>query len=247
MTRSIFSLLAGLLFATTVQAAGGGALLAQAEAQVSDQASLQRGAQLYFNYCSGCHGIKYMRYSRIAKDLNLSEEQLMANLVFTGAKPGELVTAAMPAASSAWFGAAPPDLSLTARSRGVDWIYSYLKGFYIDPERPLGWNNTVFPGASMPNVLWERQGIQKLAEHHDAHAEGGHGPAFGDQFEQVSEGSRSGEQFDQDARDIANFLQYVGEPAALQREHYGVWVFLYLVLLTCVLYVLKHEFWRDVH
>lgn len=246
MTRSIFSLLAGLLISATAHAAGGGALLAQSEAQVSDNASLQRGAQLYFNYCAGCHSIQYMRYGRIAKDLGLSEEQLMANLVFTDAKPGDLVEAAMPASSAEWFGAAPPDLSLTARSRGVDWIYSYLKGFYVDPSRPLGWNNTVFPGASMPHVLWERQGTQALAEHH-ADAEHGAHPRFEDQFELLQAGSRSGEEYDQDARDIANFLQYVGEPAALERERYGVWVFLYLVLLTCVLYVLKLEYWRDVH
>ena len=229
-------------------AASTNVILAQSEANVSDQASLQRGASLYFNYCAGCHSIKYMRYARIADDLDLTEDQLMNNLVFTDAKPGDLVTAAMPAASADWFGAAPPDLSLTARSRGSDWIYSYLKAFYVDPSRPLGWNNTVFPAASMPNVLWERQGVQTLAEHGDDDAhEGGHGMRLEDQFELVSEGTRSAAQFTQDARDITNFLTYVGEPAALQREKYGVWVFLYLLILTGVLYVLKHEYWRDVH
>lgn len=223
-------------------------LLAQSEANISDEASLQRGAALYFNYCAGCHSIKYMRYARIASDLNLSEDQLMNNLVFTGAKPGELVIAAMPESSSDWFGAAPPDLSLTARSRGSDWIYSYLKGFYVDPSRPLGWNNTVFPAASMPNVLWDRQGIQILATHGDeGEQEGGHGMRLEDQFELAAEGTRTAAQFTQDARDITNFLTYVGEPAALQREKYGIWVFFYLLLLTGLLYVLKHEYWRDVH
>jgi len=225
-------------------AASTNVLLAQSEANVSDEASLQRGASLYFNYCAGCHSIKYMRYTRIASDLNLSEDQLMNNLVFTGAKPGDLVTAAMPESSADWFGAAPPDLSLTARSRGSDWIYSYLKAFYVDPSRPLGWNNTVFPAASMPNVLWDRQGIQTLATHGD---EGGHGMRLEDQFELAVEGTRTAAQFTQDARDITNFLTYVGEPAALQREKYGIWVFFYLLLLTGLLYVLKHEYWRDVH
>lgn len=252
MIRSIFSLraaalLAGLLLhAVNAQAAGGNVLLAQAEAKVSDQASLQRGAALYFNYCAGCHSIQYMRYGRIAKDLELSEEELMNNLVFTDAKPGDLVKTAMKAGAADWFGAPPPDLSLTARSRGVDWIYSYLKAFYVDPSRPLGWNNTVFPGASMPHVLWERQGIQALAGHSEGDEATGHA-RLEDQFELLSAGSRNAAQYDQDARDISNFLQYVGEPAALQRERYGVWVFLYLIVLTGLLYLLKHEYWRDVH
>ena len=248
MIKLITTLFTGLLLAGQVYAASGNVVLAQSEANVSDQASLQRGAALFFNYCSGCHGIKYMRYARIAEDLDLSEEQLMSNLVFTGAKSGDLVKSAMPAGSAAWFGAAPPDLSLTARARGSDWIYSYLKAFYVDPSRPLGWNNTVFPAASMPNVLWQRQGIQTLAAGHgDEGDHGGHGMRLEDQFELASAGSRSAAEFDQDARDITNFLTYVGEPAALDRERYGVWVFLYLVLLTGVLYVLEHEYWRDVH
>lgn len=248
MIKLITAVLTGLALAGHVYAASGNVLLAQSEANVSDQASLQRGAALYFNYCAGCHSIKYMRYSRIAKDLGLSEEQLMGNLVFTDAKAGHLMKVAMPGQSSQWFGAAPPDLSLTARSRGSDWIYSYLKAFYVDPSRPLGWNNTVFPAASMPNVLWERQGIQTLAAGHaDEGEHGGHGMRLEDQFELASPGNRSAAEFDQDARDITNFLTYVGEPAALDRERYGVWVFLYLVVLTGVLYVLKHEYWRDVH
>lgn len=246
MIKLITTAFAALALAGNLYAASGNVLLAQSEANVSDQASLQRGAALYFNYCAGCHSIKYMRYGRIAEDLQLSEEQLMSNLVFTDAKPGDLIKIAMPEESADWFGAAPPDLSLTARSRGSDWIYSYLKAFYVDPARPLGWNNTVFANASMPNVLWERQGIQTLLPAHEGD-EGGHGKRLEDQFELASPGSRSAAEFDQDARDITNFLTYVGEPAALQRERYGVWVFLYLLVLTGVLYVLKHEYWRDVH
>jgi ubiquinol-cytochrome c reductase cytochrome c1 subunit len=170
----------------------------------------------------------------------------MNNLVFTDAKPGDLVKTAMAAGATDWFGAPPPDLSLTARSRGVDWIYSYLKAFYVDPSRPLGWNNTVFPGASMPHVLWERQGIQALAAHAEEQGSAGHAK-LEDQFESLSTGSRSAAEYDQDVRDITNFLQYVGEPAALQRERYGIWVFFYLIVLTGLLYLLKHEYWRDVH
>lgn len=238
-------MLAGLLCAFNLHAAAGDVLLAQAEAKVSDQASLQRGAQLYFNYCAGCHSIQYMRYGRIAKDLELSEDQLMNNLVFTDAKPGDLVLTAMNSGATEWFGAPPPDLSLTARARGVDWIYSYLKAFYIDPDRPLGWNNTVFAGASMPHVLWERQGIQGLAPGQDNDS-GGYA-RLEDQFQMLSNGSRTAAEYDQDVRDIANFLQYVGEPAILQRERYGVWVIFYLLVLTGLLYLLKHEYWRDVH
>ncbi|HWS28363.1 MAG TPA: cytochrome c1 [Xanthomonadales bacterium] len=235
--------------------AAGGPVLLQSGANISDQASLQRGAQLYFNYCGSCHSLEYVRYSRLAKDLGLTEQQVMENLNFTGGKIGDTIKAAMPAGigpdavgAEDWFGKAPPDLSLIARARlgGADYTYTYLMSFYVDPTRPSGWNNTVFPNASMPHVLWERQGIQTLRPA-DEHAEGGDGHAAGPSFDLVKPGSRTPEEYRQDARDITAFLQYVGEPAALDREKYGIWVILYLLLFTGVAYLMKHEYWKDVH
>lgn len=250
-------LLPWLLFlvAGSAIAAGAGPVLLQSGANISDQASLQRGAQLYFNYCGSCHSLQYVRYSRMAKDLGLTEEQVMKYLNFTGGKFGDTIKAAMPSGAgdaaiggADWFGAAPPDLSLIARARlgGADYTYTYLMSFYPDPTRPSGWNNTVFPNASMPHVLWERQGIQTLrpAEEHGDEA-GGH--ASGPQFDLVKPGTRTPEEYRQDARDITAFLQYVGEPAALDRERYGIWVILYLLLFTGVAWLMKHEYWKDVH
>lgn len=245
----LFALLAAPAFA-----AGDEPVLLQSGANISDQASLQRGAQLYFNYCASCHSLQYMRYSRLAKDLGLTEEQVLKNLNFTGAKIGDTIVAAMPAGigdaatgGEDWFGKAPPDLSLVARARndGPNWIYTYLLSFYPDPSRPSGWNNTVFPNASMPHVLWERQGIQTLRPAEEGEADHGHPKP--PQFDLQKPGTRSVDEYRQDARDIAAFLEYVGEPAALDREKYGVWVLLYLLLFTGVAWLLKHEYWKDVH
>ncbi|HEY0180482.1 MAG TPA: cytochrome c1 [Dokdonella sp.] len=205
---------------------------------------MQRGARLFFNYCSGCHSLQYLRYSRLAEDLGLDEKSVEANLVFTGAKIGEHATNHMPAADAAkWFGKTPPDLSLEARAKGSDWIYNYLKSFYLDPSRPLGWNNTVFPNVSMPNPLWEMQGQQVAVQ--KPTPDGHPGPV--ERLELRTPGTQTPEQFDRTVRDIAAFLQYAGEPAALKREAMGVWVLLYLALFTLIAYLLKHEFWKDVH
>jgi ubiquinol-cytochrome c reductase cytochrome c1 subunit len=233
-----------LLISFSAFAAGGGATL-QAGNDLSDRASLQRGAQLYMNYCAGCHSLKYMRYSRMAEDLGLTEDEVMKNLNFTGAKFGEQVQVSMPAAGGEkWFGKMPPDLSVIARVRGSDWIYTYLKSFYLDESRPLGWNNKLFPNASMPNPLWELQGLQ--------HAEFGPvDPATGERHVEglkvAQAGRQSAQEFDQTARDITNFLEYVGEPAALKRQSIGVWVILFLAALTFLAYLLKQEYWKDVH
>jgi ubiquinol-cytochrome c reductase cytochrome c1 subunit len=241
--------IAGLLLALAVGAsapalaseAGG---LAPANASLSDSASLQNGAKYYFNYCSGCHSLNLMRYSRIAQDLGLSEEQVTENFNFTGVNVGERIPASMNAADGkTWFGAAPPDLSLMARAKGVDYIFNYLQSFYLDPSRPLGWNNTVFPNASMPNVLWELQGVQTATF---KPAEGEH-PATFEKFELHQAGSMNSEEFKQVARDISNFLQYAAEPAALQRTSMGIWVLLFLSLFTLLAYFLKQEYWKDVH
>lgn len=243
MTDKLLALIAGLLVSGTAFAAGGGNLQ-QSGTDLGDRASLQRGAALYMNYCAGCHSLKYLRYSRIGEDLGLTEQQVMANLNFTGAKYGETVqTSLTEAQANAWFGKMPPDLSLIARVRGSDWVYTYLKSFYLDEERPLGWNNTLFPNASMPNPLWEMQGLQ--------HAEFGKPDATGEApVERLvirQPGTQTPEQFDQTVRDITAFLEYAGEPAALKRTSLGVWVVLFLAAFTFLAWLLKKEYWKDVH
>lgn len=247
MTKKWIALLASaaaaLLFSAATFAATEGALQ-QAGNDLSDQASLQRGAQAYMNYCSGCHSLKYLRYSRMASDLGLTEQQVMDNLNFTGAKFGEQIHVAMTKAQGEkWFGKMPPDLSLIARVRQSDWVYTYLKSFYMDESRPLGWNNKLFPNASMPNPLWELQGLQ--------HAEFGEPDAAGERHPErlvvTSPGKVTPQEYDQTVRDITNFLEYAGEPAALKRQSLGVWVVLFLALLSFLAYLLKNEYWTDVH
>ena len=191
--------------------------LDHANTDISDTASLQNGAKLFMNYCSGCHAISFMRYNRIAKDLNLSDSLMAEHLMFAGDKPGETITTAMPKEGAAkWFGGTPPDLSLVARAKGTDWIYSYLRSFYKDDSKVFGVNNKVLENASMPDVLWS-----------------------------LKEG-RSEAAFDQDVRDITNFLDYVGEPAKLIRTSLGIWVLLFLGALFILSYLLKKEYWKDV-
>ena len=236
-------LLAGLAAAPAAVASETGEL-PHAGTDLGDTASLQRGAKLFMNYCSGCHSLQYLRYSRMAEDLGLTEEQVQANLNFTGAMAGEQVHVAMtPAEGEQFFGKMPPDLSVIARVRGSDWISAYLHSFYLDETRPVGWNNTVFPNASMPNVLWEMQGLQH-AEYGAAEA-GGERPV--EKLVLAQPGTQTPAQFDQTVRDITAFLEYAGEPAALKRQEIGVWVVLFLAFLTFLAWLLKKEYWRDVH
>ena len=208
--------LSSLLFSFNVFASGE-LHLDHANTDISDTASLQNGAKLFMNYCSGCHAISFMRYNRIAKDLNLSDSLVAEHLMFAGEKPGETITTAMPkGGATKWFGGAPPDLSLVARAKGTDWIYTYLRGFYEDDSKVFGVNNKVLENASMPDVLWS-----------------------------LKEGKPEAE-FDQDVRDITNFLDYVGEPAKLIRTSLGVWVLLFLGVLFILTYLLKKEYWKDV-
>ena len=247
-TRALASRLAvfaaGLLLSAVALAAGGGNVQ-QAGTDLNDKASLQRGAGLYMNYCSGCHSLKYLRYARIGEDLGLSEEDVQANLNFNGGKIGDHVISPMTAAMGvAAFGKAPPDLSVISRVRGSDWIYTYLKSFYLDESRPLGWNNQLFPNASMPNPLWELQGLQHAEFGEPDAATGERQP---ERLVVTNPGRLQGQEFDQVVRDITNFLEYAGEPAALKRQALGVWVILFLVLLTFLGYLLKQEYWSDVH
>jgi ubiquinol-cytochrome c reductase cytochrome c1 subunit len=230
------------LFATSVAGAEESGEMQSAQTNVSNVTSLQRGARTYFNYCSGCHSIKYMNYARLAADLQLSEAEVLKSFAFTGARIGDQVISNMPADSSQqWFGKTPPDLSLEARAKSPDWIYNYLRSFYVDPTSTVGWNNTVFPNASMPNPLWELQGVQT------AHMARADGEVHVEKLEVTSPGKQSSAQFDETARDLTAFLQYVGEPAALQRESVGVWVILFLVVFTFLAWLLKHEYWKDIH
>jgi len=241
MKRIAFAALAAIGFAGVAHAAEEGGMEPM-NIRADDIASLQRGSRLFFNYCSGCHSLQFMRYSRIAEDLKLDDKEVQASLIFTGAKIGDKATNQMPPALAAsWFGKAPPDLSLEARAKGSDWIYHYLKSFYLDPSRPVGWNNTVFPNVSMPNPLWELQGLQvavKKGEGSEAEIK---------KLEIKTPGRVSEAQYDEAVRDITAFLTYAGEPAALKRTSMGVWVLLYLAFFTFIAYLLKLEFWKDVH
>lgn len=233
------------LMASGQVVAAGNTHLEASGANVHDTASLQRGAKWYTNYCFGCHSLSYMRYNRLAKDLNLSEEAVMQNLVFSDAKFGDTMDIAMnPGQAAVWFGKTPPDLSLTGRSRGADWVYNYLLGFYVDSTG--NWNNTVLVNASMPHVLWELQGIQTPIYRQETSEEGFTHEVI-DHFEITTPGTQTAEEYEETARDIAAFLEYVGEPAKLQRKNIGVWVILFLVLFTLIAYLLKAEYWRDVH
>lgn len=236
-------LFAGLVAWSGVSASEGGGVLAS-NVSLSDPASMQNGAKLFFNYCAGCHSLKYMRYSRLGEDLGLSEQQVMANLNFTSAKYGDLVHTGLDADDAKkWLGTVPPDLSLEARSKGPDWIYTYLKSFYLDPSRPTGWNNTLFPNVSMPNALWELQGVQTAV-----HKPAGEGVEAGiEKLELTQPGSLNAEQFDTAARDLSAFLLYAAEPAALQRTQMGVWVLLFIGIFTLLAWILKNEYWKDVH
>jgi ubiquinol-cytochrome c reductase cytochrome c1 subunit len=258
LLRSVSRVLAlGLLLNPLLALAEGhGAKMEPAGIDLGDRASLQRGAGLYMSYCSGCHAISYQRYSRIGEDLGLSAEEVEKYLIPNGQKIGETVNTGIKTADGlAFFGKAPPDLSVEARAKaeGADWIYNYLKSFYIDESRPAGWNNTVFPGASMPNPLWEMQGIQHATTKpkHEGHScpRGEYQGGCIDELvvPESQKGTMTEAEFDAAARDIAAFLEYTGEPARLRRESMGVWVVLYLAFFTLLAYLLKSEYWRDVH
>ncbi len=249
----------GLLLSTLISgaalASSGGIHLQSAHVNLSDKASLQRGAKLYMNYCSGCHSLKYLRYSQLAKGLELmtydgeiDKPLLYNNLVFTKASVGDPVKISMPPESAReWFGKVPPDLSLVARVRGADWLYTYSKSFYEDNEKPFGANNWLFPDVAMPNVLAPLQGIQ-VAQYKIKHFK-----YEGKTREEkviahlmtVQEGSMSEHQFDSAVNDIVSFLSYVGEPVKQQRQWIGIWVLLFMAGFSVLAYALKKSYWSD--
>jgi ubiquinol-cytochrome c reductase cytochrome c1 subunit len=204
--------------------------------------SLQRGARNFMNYCSGCHSAKYVRYNTIGKDLELSDEQLINNLMFNAEKTFETIEAAMPMDEALrWFGQAPPDLSLIARARTTDYVYNFLKGFYLEPGSPTGVNNRVLAGTSMPHVLWELQGYQEAEFSTDEN-----GVEHFESFELVSPGKMSPEEFDEFVRDTANFLEYISEPIRSTRRVIGVWVLVFLAFFWIIASMLKKQIWKDV-
>ena len=231
-----------------VFAAAGGAELEPAGNDVGNVASLQRGARNFMNYCAGCHSAKYVRYNSIAKDLALTEDQVVENLMFNAEKTYETIEASMPLdAAARWFGQPPPDLSLMARARGTDYIFNFLKGFYLDSESPTGVDNLILGGTSMPHVLWELQGYQRAVfeEPDPQAAEAGAEPVFS-HFESVSSGALSPEDYDAFVRDTVNFLEYISEPVRGTRRVMGVWVLMFLTVFLIIANMLKNQIWKDV-
>ena len=221
--------------------------------RISDVAALQNGAKIFVNYCLNCHSAAYMRYNRM-HDIELSDDQIKKNLLFASDKVGDLMTVAMaPKDAKAWFGAQPPDLSVIARSRagengsGADYLYTYMRGFYRDESRPTGWNNLVYPAVAMPHVLWELQGEQQaiFAEEKDPHDPVKVTHVFKG-FEQTKPGSLNKADYDLAMADLVAYLQWMGEPAQTQRVRLGVWVLLFLGILTVLAWRMNAAFWKNV-
>jgi ubiquinol-cytochrome c reductase cytochrome c1 subunit len=226
-------------------ASGSEMKLDKAPLHPTDKISLQRGAQAFVNYCLTCHSAEYMRYNRL-RDLELTENQISENLIFTGQKVGELMTVAMKKKEAKqWFDVAPPDLSVIARSRGPDWLYTYLRTFYRDDSTTTGWNNLLFDKAAMPHVLYQLQGEQTLEVKTE---DDGHGGAHEvKKLKLATPGVLSKAEYDAYVADLVNYLVYLGEPAATKRTQLGAIVMLFLFLMLGLTYALKKEYWRDVH
>ena len=268
-------LLVPFIVAPAAQASAGPRLQA-APIDSHDLASLQNGAKVFVNYCLNCHTAGYMRYNRL-QDLGLTESQIKDNLIFTGVKVGELMQVAMNRSEAKqWFGVAPPDLTVTARSRssgagsGADWIYTYMRSFYRDPARPTGWNNLVFANVGMPHALWQLNGQQQLHEdvfesEHAAHAAliAAKGVAQLEELREMKDGTQttryvlktltpgagtlSQVDYDRMVVDLVNYMNYMAEPARLERRQIGVYVLILLALLFVLVYALKQSYWKDVH
>ena len=207
--------------------------LSKAPVDLTDNLSLQRGAKIFTNYCLNCHSAKYMRYSNL-QDIGLSAETIKNDLLFTGNKIGDTMSVNMSMKDSKkWFGASPPDLSVVARSRGADWIYSYMRGFYRDPTRPMGWNNTVYVNSAMPHILWELEGEKILNPKTK-------------KLEKFSSGKLNAKEYDATIADLTNYLVYMSEPDQLKRKKMGYYVIGFLLLLLFLTIKLKKEYWRDI-
>jgi ubiquinol-cytochrome c reductase cytochrome c1 subunit len=238
-------LIAILLFAPLLAiAAETGYRLDRSPHDPTDLVSLQAGARTYVNYCLGCHGVQYMRYSGL-RELGLSEAQIRDNLMFTADKVGEPMKAALGAKEGKlWFGVPPPDLSVISRVRGADWLYTYLRTFYRDPKTTTGWNNSVFPNVSMPHALWTLQGEMGLDKVSVKQSDGKEKIEY--RLQEISKGAQGAAAYDATVRDLVNFLVYVGEPKAASRKAIGIVVLFVLGVLFIFTYLLKKEYWKDV-
>lgn len=237
-------LMLGLLL-PLVAVANEGADLDKAPINAANQASLQRGAKVFVNYCLSCHSAASMRYNRL-HDIGLTDEQIKSNLLFAGEKVGEPMLVAMnKKEAKAWFGAPPPDLSVIARARGADWLYTYLRGFYRDETRPTGWNNVAFDKVGMPHVLWQLQGEQRLKVEEVVDAHGN--KAESHSLVLAKPGKLSSAEYDMMVADLVNYLVYMGEPAKMQRMQLGLAVLLFLGIFFLIARALKKEFWNDIH
>lgn len=250
MKKIIISLVVALGFVVGAHASGGGIALDKAPSKTNDLASLQNGAKVFVNYCLNCHSAAFMRFNRL-KDIGLTEQQIKDNLLFTTEKVGETMKAAIdPKQAKDWFGANPPDLTVIARSRagaggtGADYLYTYLRTYYPDDTKATGWNNLVFPNVGMPHALWELQG--KRVPVYDTVTEHGHEVHVFKGWQQVTPGTMTPAQYDQTVGDLVNYLQWMGEPAQNTRVRVGVWVLLFLSVLTLFAWRLNAAFWKDV-
>ena len=239
--------LAALFAGTAMASEAPGGVIKPAHNDITNAASLQRGARNFVNYCMGCHSARYVRYSRLGADLGLSEQQVIENLMFTGERIHDTMRTSMrPEDSARWFGTTPPDLTLIARSRGPDYIYSFLKSFYLDPSRPTGVNNMVMPQTAMPHILWEREGLKEAVYDGESDAEHNAVHKHFKEFRVVRPGSDTAREFDEFVRDTVNFLDYIGEPMQLERRSIGLRVLAFLLVFFLFAYFLKKEYWKDV-
>ena len=245
MMKNLFSVMA-LVASSWAMAAGPAVPLDKAPIDLTDKASLQNGAKLFQNYCLGCHQMQYQRYARTFRDLGIPEDVGMENLMFTGEKVGDHITNNMSAKDGEkWFGATPPDLTNVARVRGPDWLYTYLRSFYADPARPFGVNNDVFPMVGMPHVLQELQGLPYKA--YETRLVDGESKQVYVGIKTDGSGELSAEEYDRAVADLVNYLEYVGEPTKLESRELGVKVMVFLLIFFVLAYLLKKEYWRDVH
>ena len=245
MMKNLFSVIA-LVASSWAMAAGPAVHLDKAPIDLTDKASLQNGARLFQNYCLGCHQMQYQRYSRTFSDLDIPEEVGMENLMFTGEKVGDHITNNMSAKDGEkWFGATPPDLTNVARVRGPDWLYTYLRSFYADPSRPFGVNNEVFPLVGMPHVLQELQGMPYKA--YETRLVDGESKEVYVGIKTDGSGELNAEEYDRAVADLVNYLEYVGEPTKLEARELGTKVMVFLLIFFVLAYLLKKEYWKDVH
>lgn len=250
------------LIAAFPAAAAGAAVdvkLDRVKIDLRDQASLQRGAGIFVNYCLPCHSAGYMRYNRMGEDLGIPDELIKEHMLFAAERVGDLMKAVMPKEDARdWFGIEPPDLSLVARYRGPDWLYTYMRSFYRDDRSPSGWNNTVFPNVAMPHVLYEWQGELRplyrtetkkvtITDEQGREVEKEVERKVLERFELARPGTMNKEEYDAAMRDLTNFLVYLGEPARLVRYRIGVFVLIFLAVFLVFAYLLKKEYWKDVH